>query len=189
MNLDEIAIKWNERFADAKAEVQKGEAGQPWILVPPSAVVRMIEFLKAECGVDYLANLSAVDYESSFAVVYQLRSLAAKFDVMLKTSLDKEAPSVPTISHIFGAADWFERESYDLLGIQFENHPDLRRIMMPEDWAGHPLRKDYTQPEEYRGIPCTRPDSHQLFETLPAKAPAPQEKSDAPVDAKEGIKP
>ena len=76
---------------------------------------------------------------------------------MLKVVFDRAlpneaAPQVPTVSHIWKTADWHEREAFDLMGIQFSNHPDLRRILLPEDWEGHPLRQDYQAQEYYHGI-------------------------------------
>jgi NADH-quinone oxidoreductase subunit C len=71
---------------------------------------------------------------------------------MVKVDLDRARPIVPSVYSIWKAADWHEREAFDLLGIQFEGHPDLRRLLMPADWEGHPLRKDYQEQNYYRGI-------------------------------------
>jgi NADH-quinone oxidoreductase subunit C len=72
--------------------------------------------------------------------------------VVLKTLVPKEDPHLPTVEHIWKTAQWHEREAYDLYGIIFENHSDLRRILLPDDWEGYPLRKDYQEPEFYRGM-------------------------------------
>jgi NADH-quinone oxidoreductase subunit C len=73
--------------------------------------------------------------------------------VTFKLRVDRQNPVAPSVTSIWKGADWHERETYDLVGIRFEGHPDLRRILLPEDWAGHPLRKDYEYPDEYQGIP------------------------------------
>ncbi|MBD2845881.1 NADH-quinone oxidoreductase subunit C [Paenibacillus sp. IB182496] len=91
----------------------------------------------------YLRNLSGIDCETHMEVIYHLMALESGEDYVLKTKLDREAPSVPSVTAVWPAANWNEREAYDLLGIVFTGHPDLRRIMMPDDWEGHPLRKDY----------------------------------------------
>ncbi|WP_243644502.1 NADH-quinone oxidoreductase subunit C [Paenibacillus pinisoli] len=96
-----------------------------------------------ELGFNYLRNVSGIDYETHLEVVYFLLSLDTGQDVAIKLKADREAPSVPSATPIWSTANWNEREIYDLLGIRFVGHPDLRRIMMPDDWVGHPLRKDY----------------------------------------------
>lgn len=96
-----------------------------------------------ELRFNYLRNVSGIDYETHLEVVYFLLSLDTGQDVAIKLKADREAPSVPSATPIWSTANWNEREIYDLLGIQFVGHPDLRRIMMPDDWVGHPLRKDY----------------------------------------------
>jgi NADH-quinone oxidoreductase subunit C len=92
---------------------------------------------------NYLRNVSGVDQETHMEVVYHFISLTTKHDYAVKVKTDRDAPSVPSVTPVWATANWNEREIYDLLGIDFPGHPDLRRIMMPDDWAGHPLRKDY----------------------------------------------
>jgi NADH-quinone oxidoreductase subunit C len=75
---------------------------------------------------------------------------------VLKVNATRDDPVVATVSSVWSAADWQEREVFDLLGVTFTGHPDLRRILMPEDWPGHPLRKDFVEPQEYHGIPTSR---------------------------------
>lgn len=92
---------------------------------------------------NYLRNVSGVDYESYMEVVYHLLSLETRRNYTFKVKVDRDAPELPSVTAIWPTANWNEREIYDLLGIAFLGHPDLRRIMMPDDWVGYPLRKDY----------------------------------------------
>jgi NADH-quinone oxidoreductase subunit C len=85
-------------------------------------------------------------------VIYNLYSIPYNHHLTVKVMLDRAEPAVESLTAIWKTADWHEREAYDLLGIRFNNHPDLRRILLPEDWEGHPLRKDYEHQEYYRGI-------------------------------------
>lgn len=109
---------------------------------------------------DFLSCLSGIDYGENlnkFGVVYHLASIPFKSQLTLKvfTEHDRNSeilPSFPSISAVYKTADWHEREAYDLVGINFINHPDLRRILLPDDWEGFPLRKDYKAAEEYKGI-------------------------------------
>ena len=90
--------------------------------------------------------------EPRFEVVYGLYSLADHIHLRLKTKVSEDNLEVPTVSHLWQTADWHEREVFDLSGVRFVGHPSLRRILCPEDWVGHPLRKDYEMPLEYHGI-------------------------------------
>lgn len=96
-------------------------------------------------GFDYPLSMTAVDWlaENKITCVYHLYSMAHRHTLVLKCDLDRAAPSIPTVCDLWRGCEWFEREVYDLFGVVFEEHPDLRRIMLTDDWVGHPLRKDY----------------------------------------------
>jgi NADH-quinone oxidoreductase subunit C len=96
-----------------------------------------------ELGCNYLRNVSGVDYETHMEVVYYPLNMERRETYCIKVRTGREQPSVPSVTSLWETANWNEREIYDLLGIDFPGHPDLRRIMMPDDWVGHPLRKDY----------------------------------------------
>jgi NADH-quinone oxidoreductase subunit C len=142
-----IAEMIKGKFPEEVAEIGS-HAGQYWVVLKRDRLKDVCRFLKEDTDLkmDYLIDVTAVDYsprEPRFEVVYQLHSIKHNHRVRLKVPVDEEDPSVPTVSGVWRTANWHERETYDLLGINFEGHPDLRRILMPEDWEGHPLRKDY----------------------------------------------
>jgi NADH/F420H2 dehydrogenase subunit C len=113
--------------------------------VPRERIVEVCRWLRdnPEFDMSYLSFVSAIDWPDRFEVVYHLSSLSRRHNVLLKVPIAKDRPSVPSVVELWSGADWHEREAYDLFGILFEGHPDLRRIMMSSDWKGHPLRKDY----------------------------------------------
>ncbi len=119
--------------------------GEPTFLVPRDDLLDVCRWLRdsPEFDMAYLVYVSAVDWPDRFDVVYRLASLAKDHAVVLKVALPKDDPRVPTVTGVWRGADWHERETYDLFGIAFDGHPNLRRIMMSADWKGHPLRKDY----------------------------------------------
>jgi NADH-quinone oxidoreductase subunit C len=172
MTAEDILARLQSALPDSPFQIQSGEAGDRWILIPAADVVPVFIHLRDKLSLTYLVTLAGVDYSSNLGVVYVVRSLEKKDEIVIKALLDKENAKIDTVSHIYGVADWFEREAFDLLGITFLKHPDLRRLMMPNDWEGHPLRKDYKYPTEYHGISCTRPDSHTVLDPLYAKVPA-----------------
>lgn len=102
-----------------------------------------------EKGFDYLSFITAVDRNENFEVIYLFRNLNENTEEFIKCIVPKNDAKIPTISDIFYGADWQEREVYDLFGIIFQEHPDLRRILLPEDYEGHPLRKDFPMHMEY----------------------------------------
>ncbi|HZK43541.1 MAG TPA: NADH-quinone oxidoreductase subunit C [Syntrophomonadaceae bacterium] len=99
--------------------------------------------LKNNWKFNYLANLSATDFKDRFEVIYHIHSIPDNRKIAVKTVLDREKPSVMTVTDIWRTADWQEREAYDLMGIMFTGHPNLIRILLPYDFEGHPLRKDF----------------------------------------------
>jgi len=117
----------------------------------------LAEFLLHEPSIklDWLANLSGVDYvaDGKMCVVYDLWSFDHRHTFAVKVYTPRDNPSVPSVCDFWRAADWHEREAYDMLGIDFPGHRDLRRILCADDWEGFPLRKDYVFPREYHGIP------------------------------------
>ena len=142
------------RFSDAVIELQ-GEAFRPaFVVVSPKSILDVARFLKDDPGLafDSLMCLSGVDYKDRLAVAYHLHSMSAKHRIGVKVFLPKDAPSLASVDAVWPAANFMEREAYDMFGIVFEGSKDLRRILLPEDWEGHPLRKDYKYPEFYHGI-------------------------------------
>jgi NADH-quinone oxidoreductase subunit C len=129
-------------------------AGDPFVLIRPESVRDVIQFLRAEPSLDFdfLALITGVDYPEHLAVVYHLFSYSQKHRLVLKVELPKDSPRIDSVEPIWPTANWHERETFDLLGVEFIGHSNLRRILLPEDWEGHPLRKDYKQPDEYHGI-------------------------------------
>lgn len=104
---------------------------------------------------DMLSCITGIDNgpeAKTMEVVYHLYSISCNVSFALKVILPRENPEVDSLCSIWKSANWLEREVYDMFGIQFKNHPDLRRILMPNDWKGYPLRKDYEHEEKYRGI-------------------------------------
>jgi len=134
---------------------------QPILVVHTDKLIDIALLLRDTEGYyfDFLSNISAVDYhpEQRFAVVYHLASIPYQTQLTLKVEFENDRrpdnlPEVPSVSSVWRTADWHEREAFDLMGIFFSGHPDLRRILLPDDWQGYPLRKDYEDAETYHGI-------------------------------------
>jgi NADH-quinone oxidoreductase subunit C len=163
-----------EKFGDAILET-KTDVSQGWAKVSPRRILEICAFLKddPETRFDFLRAVSGVDYidEKELEVVYLLFSYPKRHEFKVKARIPRDNPRIPSVHGVWPAADWHEREAYDLFGIEFEGHPDLRRIMLPDDWVGYPLRKDYKEADEYRGVSTTRPYPTGMPElpTLPSK--------------------
>ncbi len=154
MTAQEIIDSLKAGFGDAIVE-SKADALQPWVRVTSGKIQEVCRFLHEDLSLrmDYLSSLSGMDYNNGqLGVVYHLQSLVHKHRIVLKVSVPKEQAHVPTVSDVWGTANWHEREAFDLFGITFDGHPDLRRLLLPDDWEGHPLRKDYQVQEFYHGM-------------------------------------
>ncbi len=143
----------------APAKDEPGHAGDTYIVIPAARIKDVCELMKVMDSFDFdcLSDQTAIDRKESFEVVYNLFSYKHGHSIAFKVVLTHEGtPKVPTVEAVWPIANWFEREIYDLFGIVFDGHSDMRRIMMPDDWPGHPLRKDYKEAEDYHGISTTR---------------------------------
>jgi NADH-quinone oxidoreductase subunit C len=145
----DLALKLKNHFGDQICETSS-YLGQNFVVAKPEAVISLLEFLKFEEDFDYLVDITAVDWSQKagpqkpdrFDLVYILYSFARNERIRIKTRVaDGYRPQSAAAVHL--VANWLEREIFDMFGIEFAGHPDLRRILMPEDWSGHPLRKDY----------------------------------------------
>jgi NADH-quinone oxidoreductase subunit C len=135
-------LEWNQSAIQG-AKLDRDELS---IYVARESIRSACEYLKTKGLVDFLSDLTCADYyprEPRFEMAYHLLSMQRKERVRLKVQLDGNDPVLESITAVWPAANFFEREVFDLFGIRFLGHPYLRRIMMPEDWEGHPLRKDY----------------------------------------------
>lgn len=154
MKLEEIHARLAGKFGDAIAPWAPPEHGDAWIEVAGDKWHEAAEFLHSDSGLamDYLRLISGVDYVDWIEAVYHLLSYRHDHEAVIKIKLDRTEPRTASVTDVWPAAEWHERETYDMLGIVFEGHPNLTRILLPEDWEGFPLRKDYKQPDEYHGV-------------------------------------
>lgn len=155
MTHQELHDKIRSKFPESVIESKTEGAADPYLKIKPEAVAEVAAFLRGDEALkfDSLMCLSGADYgKGTLGVIYNLFSMDLRHKLNLKVEVAKETPDVPSVARIWPTADWHEREAFDLIGIMFVNHPDLRRILMPYDWEGHPLRKDYKTPEFYQGM-------------------------------------
>lgn len=176
MTPEQIITRLTESFPEG---VKAGDDGSldPYVRVNADKLLAVAKFLRddARIRLDYLNDVTAVDYletdpkklakagfEPHLEVVYHLSrfsqpGLRFKLKVELprwRDNVEGELPELPSVCDIWAGAEWHEREAYDLVGVKFQNHPDLRRLLLADDWVGYPLRKDYEFPTEYHGIRC-----------------------------------
>lgn len=173
-NPQEIFEILNTQFPDAGVQIDSSLPIEPIISVNPLKIKEIAKFLaeNEELLFDSLMNLSGVDDANgkkekdadgfdvivggTLSVYYHLHSTKLNHKITVKVSTERENPEVESVEGVWKTANWHEREAFDMIGIKFLNHPDLRRILMPYDWeAGYPLRKDYKNPEFYQGMKVT----------------------------------
>jgi NADH-quinone oxidoreductase subunit C len=148
--------------------------GDEWIAVAPENVraalgglrdegYRLLVFLTC---VDHLADSSRQEWPGRYELVYQLRNMETREQLRARTFVDGDPPRIASVHDLFPPANWDERETYDMFGVVFEGHPDLTRILMPDDWVGHPLRRDYP----VGGEVVEFSEEHETWQTAPEKA-------------------
>ena len=141
--------------ADGLQKLSAEDAPELIVSVPAEALQSVAAYLASDEELHFssLMCLTGIDLGEELQVVYHLFSIRHRHKLTVKVSVPKDKPRVPTVERVWPTAGWHEREAFDLVGVEFEGHGDLRRILLPEDWEGHPLRVDYEFPKEYRGIP------------------------------------
>ena len=161
MTQEEVCAQLKEKFGEAVGALSETK-GDRFVVVKGNQIVDVCRFLKTTTGLefDYCQDITAIDWPARkvIEVVYHLYSFPHRHGLVVKAETDREKPSIATVESVWKAATWLEREIYDLFGVNFEGHSDLRRILMPDDWVGYPLRKDYKEAGGYHGIGNERPD-------------------------------
>ena len=147
-----------QRLPDAAVRIEEMPNNDIMLQVERQDFIAVVTILKKdrELGFNALTNQLGVDYGDRFAVICNLYSFAIDNKLTVKVFLEKEDPEIDSIEQLFRGANWFERETYDLLGIRFKGHGNLERLLLPADWDGHPLRKDYVYPETYHSLGLKR---------------------------------
>jgi len=155
MTAAEIHQKIKARFSDAVSELNEKNIDPFVVLTRVDRLPELAEFMRDDPELDFksLMCLSGIDDEVKLGVVYNLCSIKKKHRFTLKVEgLSREDPHVPTVEKVWPTANWHEREAYDMFGIVFDGHSDLRRILCPDDWEGWPLRKDYQVQQFWHGL-------------------------------------
>lgn len=161
MSFPELTTYLQNRFGPDTFGVETTNY-QPYLTVTSEKLLALCQFLRDDERLffDLLACITAIDNgieKNTMDVIYNLTSIPYEHNLMLRVTVPRhtgtnDLPTLPSLTPLWRTADWHEREAWDLLGIYFDNHPDLRRILLPTDWIGHPLRADYEEPEQYHGI-------------------------------------
>jgi NADH-quinone oxidoreductase subunit C len=170
--MSETLKQYQQRLVDVFGASTSEHAGEVSVIVLAEKIRDAAQQIHDEFGFDFLACITAVDYwpeeTPRFHIVYVFRSLKQKLTLHLRAPVPGIEPSLPSLEPVYHNANWHEREVYDMFGIKFEGHTDLRRILMPADWQGHPQRKDY--PLGYE-----EPQYTFNFDDIAARKPAPKE--------------
>lgn len=163
LTIEEIAGLLKEELKLEEVPIEGGTVGEQWLLIKPDQLLQVCKTLRdhEKLRFDVLMCLSGVHYlkENELGVTYHLNSTKKELKLTLKVRVPEENALIPSVESIWKTADWHEREAYDMVGVRFENHPNLTRILCPDDWEGFPLRKDYVQQDTYQGI-TTHYDEH-----------------------------
>lgn len=161
MTQEEVCTQLKAQFGDAVGALSETK-GDRFITVKGDKIVDVCRYLKTTAGLefDFCQDITALDWPARkvIEVVFHIFSMVHKHGLVLKVETNREDPSIATVEGVWKAANWLEREVYDLFGVKFVGHSDLRRILLPDDWVGHPLRKDYQEAGGFHGIENVRQD-------------------------------
>ena len=154
MTSEEIAALLSEKLGPKAIESKLGVV-TPWTVVDPGALLETCDFLRHDPRLlmDHLELIGGVDFKDRIEAVYIVYSMKHRHRHTIKCRLPRENPKIRSVESVWAVANWHERETYDMFGVVFEGHSDLRRILCPDDWEGYPLRKDYKFPTRYRDMP------------------------------------
>jgi len=160
MERAELISLLSSRLGSALLSTAEMRNDDTLVVVDRKELVSAVGTLKNDpaLGFTTLMNHLGADYRDKLAVIYNLWSPALRNKITVKVYLDRDTPEVPSLERAFHGISWYERETYDLFGIRFTGHSNLKRLLLPDDWEGHPLRKDYVAPQSYNGIETGRPD-------------------------------
>ncbi|MBI5509938.1 MAG: NADH-quinone oxidoreductase subunit C [Deltaproteobacteria bacterium] len=177
MDATAIVNRLKEKFGDAIGALTT-ENPDPFVVVDRKALVEICKFLKTDpdLELDFLVSISGLDLKEKMVAVYHLWGYKHRHGMVLKVECPPTDLVLPSVTSVWRAANWHEREQFDLFGFTFTGHPDLRRLLLPEDWVGHPLQKSYVYPTQYHGIDHYRPNPFDQFKAkdeADAKARAP----------------
>jgi NADH-quinone oxidoreductase subunit C len=156
----DIITYLNEQFLGTVGSLEEGTTwdtpGEAYVPLAPERWLEIAQRLRDEDAfrLDSLQCITGVDVgpDQDLEVRYNLHSMEKRHTAEIRISVSREHPEIPSIAQVWKIGDWFEREVYDMYGIVFTGHPDLKRILLPDDWEGWPLRKDYEEPQTYHGI-------------------------------------
>ncbi|MBI4842796.1 MAG: NADH-quinone oxidoreductase subunit C [Nitrospirae bacterium] len=154
MDRRELIARLNEILKEALINISEMPNNDILIEINKDEITSVMKTLKEGPSLkfDSLLNHLGADCKEGFAVIYNLYSFTLNQKITVKAYLGREAPEIASIESVFRGINWFERETFDMLGIRFTGHSNLKRLLLPPDWEGHPLRKDYVYPDEYHGI-------------------------------------
>lgn len=145
MTPQEFRENLQHEFPEEISEIH-GDEREQQLTVKKESLLNIVEHLKSR-GYNYLSFVTAVDNQKYLSLIYRLASPPGQGGITIRVDLPRNKPQIDSLASLYRGADWLEREVFDLFGVRFKNHPDLRRILLPEEWEGHPLKKSYSHPD------------------------------------------
>ncbi|MDR1615584.1 MAG: NADH-quinone oxidoreductase subunit C [Syntrophomonadaceae bacterium] len=145
-NWENIFTDLLNQFGEEKLQRQDSRLSQG-IMAEAAIVPEVLCILRDQYAFNHLANLTVTDFEDEFEVIYHLYQIPGSQNIVLKSRIKRVSPNMPSVTELFPTADWQEREAFDLMGVTFTGHPNLIRVLLPDDFEGHPLRKDFNRRE------------------------------------------